>query len=121
VKEIDHEYTNKIVCPYCGYSDVDSCGYEDDDIGLIDCESCGKSFYAYRSVTIAYSTEKPRRGKCSICGKEDAILENYSSSMGSFKDACLKCKDKKIRGLVKKYFENLDKWQNDERGGINEK
>ena len=39
-EEIDHEYTDEIVCPYCGYEFSDSfeISSEEEDLGLIECD-----------------------------------------------------------------------------------
>jgi DNA-directed RNA polymerase subunit RPC12/RpoP len=60
-QDIDHSYTDEIVCPYCGYEFGDSweffnTGNEDPQI---DCEECNKTFVASRNETITYSTYKP--------------------------------------------------------------
>lgn len=59
-REINHEYTDEVVCPYCG--DVKSESYEffgdhDEDSGLT-CDVCGKEFTATRHVSVMYSTVK---------------------------------------------------------------
>ena len=56
-KEIDHDYTNEIVCPYCGYEHGDSWEVSDDE-GKMDCHSCEKEFKYQRDITIDYSTQK---------------------------------------------------------------
>ena len=58
-EEIDHEYTDEIVCPHCGYEFGDSWELGDgEDIGELDCDGCGKNFYAERIITVNYSTRK---------------------------------------------------------------
>lgn len=58
----DHEYTNEIVCPYCGLEKQDSWQYHDDNydgyIGIIECGECGKMFHAERYIEITYITSK---------------------------------------------------------------
>lgn len=56
--EIDHEYTDEIVCPHCGYEHGDS--WEAPDDGEDDCEECGKPFRFVRDITVRYSTTKVR-------------------------------------------------------------
>jgi len=80
-KYIDHDNTDEIVCPYCGYKHSDSWDYQNDDIGLIECGSCNKEFYAYREITVTYSTEKPTFGTCSCCGAKNVIVEDYHSTL----------------------------------------
>lgn len=59
---IDHEYTNEIVCPYCGYEHPDSWevnfgpGMEGDTVR--ECAECGETFTATRMVRVEYSTSK---------------------------------------------------------------
>jgi ATP-dependent Zn protease len=54
-KEIDHDYTDEIVCPYCGCEFSDS--YEfDDDSGTMECYECEKEFEYYRHIEVTYCT-----------------------------------------------------------------
>lgn len=55
-KEIDHDFTDEIVCPHCGYEYQDS--YEWHDYGEEDCIECEKSFSIERITTIQYTTRK---------------------------------------------------------------
>lgn len=58
-KDIDHEYTDEIVCPYCGYEFTDSWEYSDtQDEQVVDCHDCGEEFLLYMHVTIDYTTYK---------------------------------------------------------------
>lgn len=66
-KEIFHEWTAEIVCPWCGYS------FEDDDYGYCDsngeplvCDGCQKDFTVTGNITVEYSTAKivPKERKC---------------------------------------------------------
>lgn len=108
-KEIIHEYTSEIVCPFCGYEFGDSWEYEGDceDIGLLECDNCYKSFYATRNVRVDYSTQKAKYGTCKQCKDEDVVIEDYTSTDGSYKELCQKCgyaERKRIRQL---YFESM--------------
>ena len=104
MSEIKHKYTKEIVCPYCGYEFSDSWDYSSDleDIGLIDCENCDKSFYANRIVTINYSTEKANYGTCKKCGAENVVIESSTSSYGSYTDLCIECGDKESTYMFRK-------------------
>lgn len=51
---INHEQTQEVVCPYCGYEHVDS--YEYDNEGTAECENCGREFRYERDYW--YSTCK---------------------------------------------------------------
>ena len=53
--EIDHSYTNQIVCPYCGYEHCDSWEY-DSDSGDIECAACERAFFYERHVDVSYNT-----------------------------------------------------------------
>lgn len=53
----DTEYTNNMICPYCGYEDIDSWEF-DYDVGECDCPRCGKTFEYTRQVEVTYCTEK---------------------------------------------------------------
>jgi hypothetical protein len=53
--DIEHEYTDEIVCPHCGYEHLDSWEYSDE--GETECGDCCKPFSFCRNVAISYSTE----------------------------------------------------------------
>jgi len=55
--DIKHEFTQEIVCPYCGYMYGDSWEFEDDG-GVLECSYCGKEFEYDRYVFVKYSTKK---------------------------------------------------------------
>lgn len=110
MKEINHEYTNEITCPYCGFEFGDSWEIDGDseDLGLLDCEECYKEFYATRNISIDYSTEKATYGTCGHCKSEDVVIENYSSSLGSFKGLCINCGLIEKERLLKFYFDSME-------------
>ncbi len=56
-KEIDHEYTYNLVCPYCGYEDKDEWELSDNE-GETFCGRCDEEFAYTRHVSISYSTSK---------------------------------------------------------------
>lgn len=59
-QEFDTDYTNEIVCPYCGYQFTDSWelqGGQDTDIP-IECGRCEKSFIFSTDYHITYSSHK---------------------------------------------------------------
>jgi DNA-directed RNA polymerase subunit RPC12/RpoP len=49
---------DEITCPYCGFKDVDSSEYPDST--EIDCSECGKTFTAYRNVSVYYTMVKKK-------------------------------------------------------------
>ena len=55
VKGFEHEYTDEVVCPHCGYTHSDSWEMGE---GERDCPDCEKPFTMSRDVTVRYSTEK---------------------------------------------------------------
>lgn len=58
---IDHEYTQEIVCPYCGYTNSDSWDYHLDETPTdIDCvnDKCGRAFKAWTDIAVSYITSK---------------------------------------------------------------
>lgn len=57
-EDIDHEYTDEVVCPYCGYEFSDSWEFKQDSYKSLDCDECGEEFSMEREVTVSYSTEK---------------------------------------------------------------
>jgi len=111
---IDHKYTNNIICPYCGYEDFNSWEVEsgDEDLGLLECSNCEKSFYAQRHIIIEYSTEKPTYGTCKHCGKENVVIEDYYSNIGKYENLCVECGYKEKRRLNMEYFDMLNRSEN---------
>jgi hypothetical protein len=55
-EDIDHEFTDEIICPHCGYELGDS--WECCDSGEHECCECNGKFTHERDVTVTYSTEK---------------------------------------------------------------
>lgn len=108
--EIDSEYTEEIVCPYCGYEFSDSfeCNVNEDEESIIECGECGKEFYVIKNISISYSSFKPKRGICTNCNKEDVILEDYHGTLGRFENVCKNCKKELERKLIKEYYKTLD-------------
>lgn len=107
-KEIDHEYTDEIVCPFCGNEFSDSFEYgEGEDIGLIECGECEKEFYATRNISVSYSTKKATYGTCKMCKSKKVVLEDYNSNIGRYSDLCLKCGTIKQEELRKEYLAKL--------------
>ena len=55
-KEIDHEFTEQIVCPECGYKMLDSWEFDDGDEQI--CPECGCKFKITIDISIEYSTKR---------------------------------------------------------------
>ena len=55
--EIDHEYTNDIVCPYCGYEFINSWEYTESE-DEVSCQRCDQSFNLSVEIEISYTTSK---------------------------------------------------------------
>ena len=73
--EIDHEYTEEVVCPWCGCEFSDSWEFSDD--GELDCYECGKSFDFYREISCSYVT---KRTPCKNGEHILALYERYSGN-----------------------------------------
>jgi DNA-directed RNA polymerase subunit RPC12/RpoP len=58
-KEIVHDSTTNVVCPYCGFEHQDSWEIRDDS-GSMNCDDCGKEFEFERTVDITFSTSKSK-------------------------------------------------------------
>ena len=59
--EIDTDLTDNIICPWCGYmyTDGDDFFTESYDSEVeTDCQCCEKTFFAFRHVSVDYSTSK---------------------------------------------------------------
>lgn len=109
---IKHEYTEELVCPWCGNEWSDSFEYGTRDVwenlGLIECYECGKEFYGHRIITIDYSTEKANYGTCTNCKEENVVVEDLNTSRIAAKQVCLPCKNKLLNEARKKYWEERD-------------
>ena len=59
-QEIEHDWTDEVVCPWCGYEHTDSWerhmdnGGEEDEI----CSGCGKNFTIECDISVTYSTSQ---------------------------------------------------------------
>lgn len=51
----EHEYTNEVVCPHCGFEHSDSWEMTDGDYS---CDECHGDFVLERIVTVDYTTTK---------------------------------------------------------------
>ena len=70
---IDHESTDNIVCPYCGYEYWGSSEYPDSD-DYFECVNCKKHFFMEIDVSVTYTTLKLQTD----CGHEDLrVYEGY--------------------------------------------
>lgn len=72
--EIDHEYTEEIVCPYCGEVHEDSWDFADSDSDF-ECWSCLKRFSFTRHTIVAYSSWKNEPQKGHRAGEADSPSE----------------------------------------------
>lgn len=54
-KRFDHEYSDEVICPHCGYEHGDSWEMGEGDN---ECSECEKPFSMSRNVSVTYSTEK---------------------------------------------------------------
>lgn len=110
-EQIDHEYTREIVCPYCGYEERDSWEVSPDEkyLGLVECENCGKEFYAERMIQVTYSTERAKYGTCEHCKKENVVLEDYRGSLGKYENLCAYCGENEKARLLKVYFDKMER------------
>lgn len=107
MSRIDHEYTDEIVCPHCGYEHSDSFEYSED--GDTTCNDCGKPFHYARDISVTYSTDKLEFETCPICGDEEGILDTYHSSLGKIETRmCESCLEKEKTKLRKAYIERME-------------
>jgi len=57
--EIDHDFTDEVVCPYCGHVHSESYEFGNGaDDGEDECGECGKKFSWSRMISVSYSTSK---------------------------------------------------------------
>jgi len=57
MSEIEHEFTDEIVCPYCGYEYSECYEFTEDDDST-ECPKCEKFFSYSRHTQITYTTTK---------------------------------------------------------------
>ena len=125
--EINHEYTDEITCPHCGYEFGDSWEYGGDreDIGELDCGSCEKKFIATRNITVDYSTSKvsceAQEGKHEQEFERLFVRKREFVSSNNWKDwpesewkyyrimKCTKCDETEYVELTKKEYEKMGK------------
>ena len=55
-RPIEHNGTDEIVCPHCGYEHGDSWEHNDGDAGESECDGCKKPFKWVRDISVTYST-----------------------------------------------------------------
>lgn len=55
-KEVEHEYTNEVVCPHCGEELMDS--WELYEEGEYQCDECGEEYHYERNIIVTYTTRK---------------------------------------------------------------
>lgn len=61
-QRIEHEYTDDVVCPFCGTTH-DGCDVFDGaraNDTTQDCDECGRSFEVERDFSVYYITRKPK-------------------------------------------------------------
>lgn len=71
------EYTDEVVCPWCGYKYTGSYEFSDYSEG-VECERCGKEFDVERNYKITYTTirKECKTGKCEmVIGCNDGCLD----------------------------------------------
>jgi len=86
--EIEHNSTDEIICPWCGYHHGDEWELSLDSDDLI-CDDCEKEFHYNRDVSISYTTE---RKQCGNNGCEYEVAE-YSPYVFNGKNWTIwKCK-----------------------------
>jgi hypothetical protein len=53
----DTDYTDKPVCPFCGYEVDDTCELDHSENGdIIECGECEREFYYEASISVSWST-----------------------------------------------------------------
>jgi hypothetical protein len=94
IEEIDCEFTEEIVCPYCGDEWTDSWEYDSSTFGerrLDDClcDECENVFEVSRNVTVTYSTARVLT--CKDCARWDEsrdVCDLTSDDKGENDKAC---------------------------------
>lgn len=92
MNDFDTDYTDNIICPYCGCEIGDSWEVNfNSDTELIECFNCDELFHATKYVEVNYSTEKIKKGTCTICGKQNKALFDFDGFCITKKDVCIDC------------------------------
>jgi len=60
IEDIDHEYTQEVVCPWCGHEYADSWEFPNDDDDE-HCNECGNIFSFERIVSVEYVSKRIER------------------------------------------------------------
>jgi transcription initiation factor TFIIIB Brf1 subunit/transcription initiation factor TFIIB len=78
MSDIDHEYTDEIVCPYCGnvFGDSWECSPNDEN-GWTECDECGRVIEFTRNIIVSYSTTEPSSTRAEVFG----IPKDYQCSI----------------------------------------
>lgn len=61
MSDIDTDYTDETVCPYCGHEEQDSwelCPNVGEADGLTECGDCEKTYRWTRNTSVTYNTRK---------------------------------------------------------------
>lgn len=96
--EIDHEYTNEAVCPWCG-NEVGESWEFGDYVDDYECDDCGKHFNISRNTEITYCTSRNKcEGDCDYrLGTADSFLTSFIKEGKNYTVwYCRKCHDEKI-------------------------
>ena len=57
LNNLDTEYKDNVVCPYCGHiQDTNYCYFDNEKSGTYECEMCGNLFHFKVITEISYST-----------------------------------------------------------------
>jgi transcription elongation factor Elf1 len=57
--EIDHDNTDRPVCPYCGHEHKEGAEYHgSESTTRISCTECGETFESEQEISVTYSTSK---------------------------------------------------------------
>jgi hypothetical protein len=91
MNKINTDYTDEIVCPYCGYVNGDSWEHYEDS-GQIMCGECEKMFFYQRYVSATYSSRPLKDASCTeenpCCDRRNEY--NGLGSGGPLKFTCPK-------------------------------
>lgn len=55
-QEFDTDFTDEVVCPWCGYEHGDSWEFSDEQ--RYDCDECKRPFHLSRDIEVTYSTSR---------------------------------------------------------------
>lgn len=88
-EEYETEFTDEIICPWCGYKFSDSWEYDDEDGSIIDCPDCNKPIILGVHISVSYITRRGCDGIVILHNYKDYSMEESEYT----REVCSNCRD----------------------------